>query len=209
MFMFRNKWYGNTLSSMTMLTKFLKSRKRRNKKTFLTSLRKSYSIWIAFYCFVFKTKLLNLFSSLRKKHNFELNHDFQDICSLMIKVNYTVHKLWFKKKQKKKTDVYIWNINIWNKFSTHRKVNIKKYFSEYIFKQLKYHQHRIRNEFGISLDNILNDFKYLTVSPSTLILILSIVPLPFISVIILCKFAMLPDMYMLLSPQEKEVHSSS
>ena len=31
----------------------------------------------------------------------------------------------------------------------------------------------------------------------------------FISVSILCKFAMLPDVYILLTPQEKEVLSSS
>ena len=31
----------------------------------------------------------------------------------------------------------------------------------------------------------------------------------FVSVSILCKFAMLPDVYILLSPQEEEVHSSS
>ena len=53
----------------------------------------------------------------------------------------------------------------------------------------------------------------MTLSHSTQILILAIVPLLFISVNILCKFAMLPAMYILLSPQEgallpegKDVH---
>ena len=38
---------------------------------------------------------------------------------------------------------------------------------------------------------------------------LAIVPLSFFSVCILCEFAMLLDVYILLSPQEEEVHSSS
>ena len=38
---------------------------------------------------------------------------------------------------------------------------------------------------------------------------MAIVPLSFISVCILCEFAMLLDVYILLSPQEEEVHSSS
>ena len=41
------------------------------------------------------------------------------------------------------------------------------------------------------------------------ILILVIKPLWFISVSILCEFPMLPDVYILLSPQEEKVHSSS
>ena len=41
------------------------------------------------------------------------------------------------------------------------------------------------------------------------ILILAIAPLSFISVSILCEFAMLPDVYILLSPKEEEVDSSS
>ena len=53
---------------------------------------------------------------------------------------------------------------------------------------------------------ILNAFN---VSLSTQILILAILPLLFISVSIFCEFAMLPDVYILLSPQEEEVHSSS
>ena len=38
---------------------------------------------------------------------------------------------------------------------------------------------------------------------------LAVVPLSFIWVCILCEFAMLLDVYTLLSPQEQEVHSSS
>ena len=49
----------------------------------------------------------------------------------------------------------------------------------------------------------------LTVSLSTQILILAIVPLLFSSVRILCEFAMLLDVYILLSPWEEEVHCSS
>ena len=73
----------------------------------------------------------------------------------------------------------------------------------------KNNQLRIRNEVGISLEIILNDFKCLTVSLSTEILILAIVPISVISVSILCELAMLPDVYIVLSPQEEEVHSSS
>ena len=43
----------------------------------------------------------------------------------------------------------------------------------------------------------------------TQIFILVIVPLLFILVSILSKFAMLPDVYLLLSPQEEVEHSSS
>ena len=49
----------------------------------------------------------------------------------------------------------------------------------------------------------------LTVSLSTQILILVIMPLSLSSVNILCELAMLPDMYILLFPQEEEVHCSS
>ena len=48
----------------------------------------------------------------------------------------------------------------------------------------------------------------MTVSLSTQIHILAIAPLLFTLVSILCEFSMLPDVYILLSPQEKEVHSS-
>ena len=53
-----------------------------------------------------------------------------------------------------------------------------------------------------------NYSKCLTVSFSTEILILAIVSLSFISVCILCEFAMLLDVYILLHPQEEEVHPS-
>ena len=59
------------------------------------------------------------------------------------------------------------------------------------------------------LQMILNAFKCLTVSLSTKILFSAIAPLSFISGVILCKLAMLPDVYILLSPQEEEVHFSS
>ena len=47
-----------------------------------------------------------------------------------------------------------------------------------------------------------------SISFSAQIFILSITPLLFISDSILCEFAMLPDVYILLSPPEEEVHSS-
>ena len=49
----------------------------------------------------------------------------------------------------------------------------------------------------------------MTVLLSTQILILAMVPFSFISVSIPCEFAMLADVYILLSPQEEDVHSSS
>ena len=45
-----------------------------------------------------------------------------------------------------------------------------------------------------------------SISFSAQILILSITPLLFISDSILCEFAMLPDVYILLSPQETDEH---
>ena len=64
----------------------------------------------------------------------------------------------------------------------------------------------MRSEIFILLEIILNAFKCLTASLSTQILILTIAPLLFISVSILCEFPMLPDVHILLSPQEEEVH---
>ena len=92
----------NYLSFLFQKKKQQQQQQRNNQKIFLVSLRKIYSARIAFCCFAFKTKLLNLFSSISKKPNFEFKHDFQDICSLMMKVIYTVHKLWYFKK----TDLY-------------------------------------------------------------------------------------------------------
>ena len=73
----------------------------------------------------------------------------------------------------------------------------------------QYHQLRIKSEICISLDIILNAFKFLTVSLSTQILTLAIEPLLLISVSILYEFSLLPDVYILLSTQGEEVHSSS
>ena len=61
----------------------------------------------------------------------------------------------------------------------------------------------------ILLEIILNIFNVWQYYFRLKILILAIVPLLFISVCILCEFAMLLDVYILLSPQEEEVHSSS
>ena len=73
----------------------------------------------------------------------------------------------------------------------------------------QYHQLRIKSEICISLDIILNAFKFLTASLSTQILTLAIEPLLLISVSILYEFALLSDVYILLSTQGEEVHSSS
>ena len=67
----------------------------------------------------------------------------------------------------------------------------------------KYYKLRIGSEIGILLEFLLNAFKYLTVSISTEIVILAIAPLLFISVGIFCELAILPDVYVLVSPQEK------
>ena len=66
----------------------------------------------------------------------------------------------------------------------------------------------IRSETGISLEITLYAFKYLAVPLSTEILILPIVTL-LISVSILYELGMLPEVYILLSPKEEEVHPSS
>ena len=67
----------------------------------------------------------------------------------------------------------------------------------------------MRSEVGISLEIILNNFKCLTVSFSTKILILGIATLSLISVSIPYELGMLPDVYIVPSPQEEEVQSSS
>ena len=71
---------------------------------------------------------------------------------------------------------------------------------------LKYHQHRIRSEIGISLETIINGFKFLTILLSNQILGFSAI---FVLVSNLCEFAMLPEVCILLFPQEEEVHFSS
>ena len=61
----------------------------------------------------------------------------------------------------------------------------------------------------MSQEIILNAFKRLVVSFSNEILILAIAPLSFISIGSLCEFAILLDVYILLSPQEEQVHPPS
>ena len=89
------------------------------------------------------------------------------------------------------------------------KVNIKKSIWN-MCRQLKYHHHRIRSKTGISLAIILNIFKCVKVSLVSLkFLLLAIAPFLFILIGVLCEFAMVSGVYILLSPQEKEVHYSS
>ena len=70
--------------------------------------------------------------------------------------------------------------------------------------ELKYYQLTVKSEIGILLEIILNAFKCLTVSLSTETFVLAMVQLLLISVSILCGLAMLPDVYILLFPQEEE-----
>ena len=116
----------------------------------------------------------------------------------------TFHKLLFFKT----TNLYTLDTKIWESIlSSYESKKKKKKI--WICRQLKYYQLRIRSEIGISLEIILNAFKRLTVLLSTEILILAMVPVSFISVGSLCELAMLSDVYILLSPQEEEVHTSS
>ena len=75
-------------------------------------------------------------------------------------------------------------------------MNTYEYFSKYICRQLKY-KHRIRSKVGISLEIIFNVIKILT---------LAIAPILFILVGIIYGFAIVSGVYILLSPQEEEVH---
>ena len=111
----------------------------------------------------------------------------------------TVHKHYFSKQL---TCMYTIE-------KTFEKTFLSSYESKkniWTCRQLKYHQLRIRSEIHMLLEIILNAFKCLTVSLSTQILILVMAPLSVISVSVLCEFAMLPNVYILLSPQEEEVH---
>ena len=75
-------------------------------------------------------------------------------------------------------------------------------------RQLKHHQLRIRSEIFISLEIILNAFnvwQYHFPLKSLFWLYYHL----FISVSILREFAMLSDRYILLSPQEEEMHNIS
>ena len=78
----------------------------------------------------------------------------------------------------------------------HLLINTYEYFSKYICRQLKY-QHRIRSKVGISLEIIFNVIKILT---------LAIAPILFILVGIIYESAIVSGVYILLSPQEEEVH---
>ena len=78
----------------------------------------------------------------------------------------------------------------------------------WICRKLKHHQLRIRSETFILLEVILNTFNVWQYH-FWLKSLFAIVLLLFISVCILCEFAILVDVYILLSPQEEEVHSSS
>ena len=112
---------------------------------------------------------------------------------MLIKIISTLHKLLFFKT----TDLHTLDTKIWKNNSS----SYKSQKNIWINRKLKYYQNRIRSEIGILLEIILNTFEHSTVSLSTEILILAIAPLSFISVGILCEFAMLPNMYILLRGQ--------
>ena len=121
-----------------------------------------------------------------------LKHIRQEIWSLLMKIITTVHQILFFKT----TDLYILDTKIW-----------KNILSSYESKNLTW-ELRMRNEIFILLEIILNAFnvwQYLFTLKSKI----SYSATLFTSVNILCEFAMLPDVYILSSPQEEEVHSSS
>ena len=92
------------------------------------------------------------------------------------------------------------------------KMSIKK-LSEYNFRQLKYHQLKIRSKTGIWIEITLNVLNCLIVClvPLKLLYTLATAPYLFILVGIPCvyEFAMVPGVYILLFPQEEKVQSSS
>ena len=85
------------------------------------------------------------------------------------------------------------------------KVNIK-YFSKYVCRQLKLHQHKIRSKLGILLEITPNVFKCLIVSLVLLRFLLQ-QHHHFCLFYFICEFAMVPGVYILLSRHEEEVHS--
>ena len=91
------------------------------------------------------------------------------------------------------------------------KISIKK-LSEYTFRQLKYHQLKIRSKTGISIEIALNVFKCLIVSLVLLKLLYTLATAPYSFILVgipcVCEFAMVPGVYILLCPQEEKVHSS-
>ena len=82
-------------------------------------------------------------------------------------------------------------------------MKILKNFPVYIFKKLKYDQHKIKSKTDISLEITLNVCKCLIVS-LVLLEFLFGSSTDFILVGILCEFAMVPLVYILLSIPEKK-----
>ena len=98
----------------------------------------------------------------------------------------------------------------WRFVNENLTVQAIKNLSEYTFRQLKQHQHKIKTETGILLEITLNIFKCL---------IISLFPLKFLlwqqhqfylfqlASCLFVKFAMVPGVYILLCPQEEEHHN--
>ena len=133
---------------------------------FLTSLRKTYNNWIAFFCFVFQNQTVHsvLIPLIELKDQNISTKKFK-VCQL--KLHLLFRSCYFSKQLT--LAIYL----------GHK--DLKKYFKLiwkkkiiWICRQLKYYQLRIRSEIGISLEITLNAFKYLTVPLSTEILILAI-----------------------------------
>ena len=120
-----------------------------------------------------------------------------------MEIIYTVLKLLFFKS----TDLYTMDTKIWLHVLSSWKQLLKE-LSKYIFRELNYHQHKIRREISISVEIITNTFKCLTASFSVKTFTLAIASLFIILVSILCKFALVADVFILLLNQEEKVHSS-
>ena len=138
-------------------------------------------------------------------HSFDwaeiLKHILWQIRSLLMKIIITVHQLLFYKT----TDLYTLDTKTWkNILSSYES---KKHI--WICRQLEFHQLRIRSDILILLEMILNALNVWQYHLPSQILILAVAPLLFISVSILCELAMLPGVYILLSSQEEQMHSSS
>ena len=125
---------------------FVNKENTDNRNWFITNLRKTYGSWVAFCCFAFKTKLINFWVFEKEIWRF-------------VNENCTVHKLLSLKE----TDLCLAWPQKFEKNICSWKYKLKN-FSEYIWRHLKCHQHRMRNKTGILTEIILNVSKCLTIS---------------------------------------------
>ena len=104
--------------------------------------------------------------------------------------------------------LFICSYYLSQRFQKQLLIKALKKFSEYICRQLKWHQHKIRSRSSISLEITLS-LNVSFIPCSTKILTLATAPFLFILIGVFCKFAMVPSVHILLSYQEKEVHYST